>query len=69
MKLNEKKMDNTEARLNKQAFTGQLILPGLSVNDYQKLRQREILNNSVGIRNRLRTLEDIRPSQREIEPN
>lgn len=50
-------MDNIEVRLNKQAFTGQLMLPGLSTNDYQKLRQREIINNSMGVRARLRTLE------------
>lgn len=55
-KLNEKRMDNIEARINKQAFTGQLMLPGLAINDYQKIRQRTILNNSMGVRNRLRTL-------------
>lgn len=62
-RINEKKMDNIEARINKQAFTGQLMLPGLSTNDYQKVRQRMILNNSMGVRNRLRTLEEIRPSE------
>ena len=65
-RLNEKRMDNNEARLNKQAFTGQLLLPGFSTNDYQRLRQRAILNNSMGVRSRLKTLEEVRPSQQDL---
>ena len=65
-RLNEKRMDNNEARLNKQAFTGQLLLPGFSTNDYQRLRQRAILNNSMGVRSRLKTLEAVRPSQQDL---
>lgn len=57
-KLDEKRMDNTEVRLNKQAFVGQLLLPGLSTNDYNRQKQRDIINNSMGVRARLRTLQD-----------
>jgi hypothetical protein len=56
-------MDNIEVRLNKQAFTGQLMLPGLSTNDYQRVRQRQIINDSMGVRARIKTLEDVRPSR------
>jgi hypothetical protein len=64
-RLNEKRMDNNEARFNKQAFTGQLMLPGLST-DYQKIRQRTILNNSFGVRNRMKTIDNARQSQKDI---
>lgn len=59
-------MDSNETRLNKQAFTGQLMLPGFSTNDHQRQRQRAILNNSMGVRGRLKTLEEIRPSQQDL---
>lgn len=48
-KVKEKHMNGREIRYNKDSFQGGMAMPGLSMNDYHRVRQREILNNSIGL--------------------
>jgi hypothetical protein len=48
-------MDLLEVNLNINGFHGNFMMPGLA-QDHNKLRHRQIINQSLGLRERLKTV-------------
>lgn len=48
-RIKDRHMNGKEIKYNKDSFQGMMATPGLSINDYHRTKQREILNNSIGL--------------------
>ena len=48
-KIKDKHMNGREVKYNRDSFLGGILVPGLSMNDHHRVRQRQILNNSIGL--------------------